>query len=426
MEPQPIYLLEITRGLISIAAWWVLFYRLHRPPTKLRRIVQLVSFVVCYSFWMYIPLSDTGNVILWAAMILLFALLSGDAYHSLFTALYYIGIEAAIDTIRYFFIMAILGKTFRGYTRGYYIQFNLQYLFVLGWTLVYYWIIKKRTQKLPLRFWIMAVIPPFGTSVLLTRYAEIARASLAAGVNIYLEGILMGLFLLVLNLFTIYMYIRLITYYDSHLKIQILQSQLEAYTHQSRMIESSQKQFSGIRHEIKNILFAIQVELEAQNYEGVKTRVNTLLGDLKQYEQRPYTGVPVIDAMIAYKAEKIGEHGAALLVNAELLGVSDTLAYDAASCLAIALDNAADAVAVAEKAEVCCEIRWQKNLLFIRVTNPLVKPLTYHNGELQSAKRGTEHGLGLPALRHIAEKYHGSLEIDDKDAVFTLSLLLFV
>jgi hypothetical protein len=86
-ELHPIMLFEITRGAISIAGWWVLFYKLHRPPTKLRRIIQLVSFVVGYIAFMLIPLSDTGNVILWAGMIFFFAFLSSNIEKSLFTAL---------------------------------------------------------------------------------------------------------------------------------------------------------------------------------------------------------------------------------------------------------------------------------------------------------------------------------------------------
>jgi DNA-binding CsgD family transcriptional regulator len=164
---------------------------------------------------MLIPLSEIGNTILWAAMILLFALIAGDWRNSLFTALYYIGIEAAIDTIRHFFIMYIFGKTFRGYTNAYYIQFNLQYLFVLGWAFFYYWIMKGRSACLPLRFWIMTVIPPFATTVLLTRYADVARPLLAQGTNIYIEGILFGLFLFAFNRFTFYMYFKLTLLYEA-------------------------------------------------------------------------------------------------------------------------------------------------------------------------------------------------------------------
>jgi DNA-binding CsgD family transcriptional regulator len=214
-ELHPNILLEITRAAVSIAGWFVLFFLLHPPPTRLRRGALLVSMPVCYTAFMRLPLCDTGNVVLWALIILLFALLQGKLRTSLWTALYYIGIEAAIDTLRHFFVMYFLGKTFRGYTTEYYIQFNLQYVVVLGWTLYFYWIMKKRSWKVPLRFWIMTALPPFGMAVLLTRYADSARAALATGINIYLEGILIGFFLLVLNFFTFYLYIKLSTAYEA-------------------------------------------------------------------------------------------------------------------------------------------------------------------------------------------------------------------
>jgi hypothetical protein len=429
-ELHPIMLFEITRGAVSIAGWWVLFYRLHRPPTKLRRVIQLASFVAGYIAFMLVPLNDTGNVILWAGMIFFFALLSGNIEKSLFTALYYIGIESIVDTVRSFAVRYILERAFRGYTLEYYIQFNLQYLFIFAWTLFYYRImIQQRGQKVPLRFWIMTTIPSLLTTVLLTRYADTARDLLEAGTNIYLEGVLFGFFLLVLNFFTFYMYIRLLAYYDSHLKTQALRSQLDVYTHQIQLIEGAQRQAAEIRHEIKNILFGLQVEMERQNYAEVQARLNKVVGDLKRYEQKPYTGVSVIDAMIAYKAAKIEEYGATLSVDAELLDISNTLAYDVASCLAIALDNAADAVAAQRSGGaggciVSCALWRQQNLLFIRVSNPLLTPLSYRGGELQSTKAEAGHGLGLPALRRITSQYSGEVRIDSSDGVFCLLVML--
>ncbi|MDR3301253.1 MAG: helix-turn-helix transcriptional regulator [Spirochaetaceae bacterium] len=214
-ELHPNILFEITRAAVSIGGWFVLFFLLDPPRTRLRQVALLVSMPICYTAFMIIPLSDTGNVILWTFIILLFALLQGKLRTSFWTALYYIGIEAAIDSIRHFFVMYFLAKPFRGYTPEYYIQFNLQYLVVLGWTLFYYWIMKNRSWKMPTRFWIMTALPPFGMEVLLTRYADSARAALAAGVNIYLDGILIGLFLLVLNFFTFYLYIKLSTAYEA-------------------------------------------------------------------------------------------------------------------------------------------------------------------------------------------------------------------
>jgi nitrogen fixation/metabolism regulation signal transduction histidine kinase len=145
--------------------------------------------------------------------------------------------------------------------------------------------------------------------------------------------------------------------------------------------------------------------------------------------------------MIAYKAEKIKEYGATLSVGAELLDIDDTLARDIASCLAITLDNAADAANVAREAQniqdeksapdspgflfaVRADLWQQKNLLFIRVNNPLVTRLSYRDGELQSTKREAGHGLGLSALRRITEQYSGEVKIDDHDGIFSLRVML--
>jgi hypothetical protein len=443
--------LEMLRGLLTCAGWWLLFYRLHRPVSKLRRIALLVSIPACYLFWRLIPLDDIGNASLWAGMIILFALLCGDLQESLFTAVYYIGIEQCIDVIRSFIGFYTTGEGFRRYTPSYYLQFNLEYLVVLGWAFFYYWVMKNRPGKLPLRFWILAIIPPFGSTVLLTRFSEKAYMVLNLGIiNIYLEGILIGLFLFALNLFTFYMYVRLLSYYESHLQTQVLQGQLDAYAHRAATIEAFQRQIGEMRHELKNLLFTLKIDMEQQNYEGVNNRVRNLLGDLKLAEPEHYTGNALIDAVISYKAAQIRELGAVFSVQADLPDIeapggglaeafNGALAYDIASIMGITLDNVMDAVVSMEASgllhaaddtaappAVHCAIQKQKNLLLIKLTNPLPRPLRYKNGEIQSTKTESDHGLGLSALRRIVQKYSGDVTITDSGNVFCLSVMVFV
>jgi sensor histidine kinase regulating citrate/malate metabolism len=189
---------------------------------------------------------------------------------------------------------------------------------------------------------------------------------------------------------------------------------------------------------MKNLLFALQIELDRGNSDSAKTRIAALLGELKRYEQKPYTTVPVIDAMISYKGERLREYGAEFSVSAEPLYVDDPLAYDIASLLAIALDNAGDAALSSALAEgrqgdkpaepprftVRLVISRRKNLVFIQLSNPLARPLVYRNGEPQSTKEEPGHGLGLPALRRIVERRSGEARISDKDGLFSLEVML--
>jgi len=65
-EYQPQILWELTRAAVCIAAWWVLFYRLHRPAALWRRITLLVA-----------------NAVSWAVITVVFAFICGDLRRSL-------------------------------------------------------------------------------------------------------------------------------------------------------------------------------------------------------------------------------------------------------------------------------------------------------------------------------------------------------
>ncbi|MDR3171937.1 MAG: GHKL domain-containing protein [Treponema sp.] len=439
-ELQPNMFLEITRGLITIAGWWVLFYKLHRPPTRVRRIALLVSLPALYFFWRFYVFEGisifgiyppTFYAVFWSLIILFFALLVGDWRSSLFTAIFYIGVEQIIDVTRMCAYGSITGGWPQSVSLERYVMFNLQYLFVLGWTVFYYWILKKRKIRIAIRNALMTLAPPIAMFLLLTHFDEIALPLLEQGDNIYSIGFMVGLIFFVSHHLSFYFYVRQLKMFDLQMQSQTLQSQLESQIRQNQLIEGAQKQAAEIRHEMKNLIFALQIELKQQNYEGIETRLNALAGELKHYELKPYTAVPVIDAMLSYKGEMLREHGAVFTVTADPLDIGNALAYDLTSLLAIALDNAIDAIAFGAMKDapvrgalVSLKIGRWKNMVFIQVTNPLTKSLKYRNGELQSTKDDPGHGLGLLALRRIVERYSGEVKISDKDGMFSLEVML--
>lgn len=62
--------------------------------------------------------------------------------------------------------------------------------------------------------------------------------------------------------------------------------------------------------------------------------------------------------------------------------------------------------------------------LFLSITNPYHGPLKQSaNGRFQTTKKKGS-GLGLHSVRTITERYHGVLEIDPKDNIFCVSVML--
>jgi DNA-binding CsgD family transcriptional regulator len=220
---------EILRGIEIIAGWWFLFYKLNTPPTKVRRIALLAWFFAGYLFWYLLPIdvwfdegtalggimsANTANEILWVAILLSFALICGNLRTSVFSAVWYVGVEQTLDVMRYFINRAVNDGV---YVRNY-PQFNLQYLLILGWAYFYYFYRRKYVDQPPLSFQILTAFAPIGALLLLTKYSDTVGLmdianSLKAG--LFTDGILLGFFILAINLIMFYLYIRLFFAYEA-------------------------------------------------------------------------------------------------------------------------------------------------------------------------------------------------------------------
>jgi len=213
---QPLVQWEITRAVVSIAAWWVLFYRLHRPAALWRKITLLIAMPAAYIFWRLVPWETIALIISWAAITMIFAFICGDLRRSLFTAFFYIGMEMSIDLTR----SALTALLFNGFLPRYslarYLQLNLQYLVVFGLCCWYYIIMRRYSGKLPLSSWLLIIFPPMILYAVLTYFTYVADPLLEQQyINIYGPGFCFGLFSVLLNFGILYLYIRQLAITDA-------------------------------------------------------------------------------------------------------------------------------------------------------------------------------------------------------------------
>jgi DNA-binding CsgD family transcriptional regulator len=214
---------EITRAVVSIAAWWVLFYRLHRPEALWRRIVLLVAMPAAYLFWILMPMNIAANAISWAAITVVFAFICGDLRRSLFTAFFYIGMEMSIDCTRSSMIAIIFGRFFTRYSPAQYLQYNLQYLFVFAVACFYYTVMMRYRGKPKVSSWLLCILPPLILWAVLTYFVHVATPLLEKqGINIYGPVFCFGLSSILLNMGILYLYIRQTIIIDAqHLTIDV-------------------------------------------------------------------------------------------------------------------------------------------------------------------------------------------------------------
>lgn len=103
------------------------------------------------------------------------------------------------------------------------------------------------------------------------------------------------------------------------------------------------------------------------------------------------------------------------------LSVTDT---DLAALLGNALDNAIEGVQNAAAKKITLRCRVDKGLLMLRLENPVGGEV---NPDLSTTKRDkTSHGFGLPGMREIARRYHGTLDANVENGQFLLIVCLMV
>ena len=171
---------------------------------------------------------------------------------------------------------------------------------------------------------------------------------------------------------------------------------------------------------------------EVKNYYAVRGRLSDYRAitpeKLAYYDAVVETGNEVLDTILSEKSLNCEHRHIRLscIVDASHLDFMSTL--DIYALLGNALDNAIENVSRyrdEEKRVISLNIKAVGDFLSIQTNNYCEDQPKVRGGLPVSTKRDREyHGFGLKSMRHIAEKYGGSLAVSVEDHVFTLQILL--
>lgn len=91
------------------------------------------------------------------------------------------------------------------------------------------------------------------------------------------------------------------------------------------------------------------------------------------------------------------------------------------------LDNAITAASQkTEGAFISVQVSYEKGMLFITVENSYSGKLREWNGHFLTTKSNREqHGYGLHNIKKVLEPYHGIMEFEHTDHVFTVNIVMY-
>lgn len=237
-----------------------------------------------------------------------------------------------------------------------------------------------------------------------------------------------GLSLLCLNVFSFYLINHIIklqrVYYDS----QLLEQQCDAYKQQVNLLMVSEKNFASLKHDMNNHLLALYRMADNEESLRIKSYLNELTENMKPGHQYVSTGNDIIDGILNSKFS----------IAANDLGVIPDFDVDISGELGIAesdlcvimgnlLDNSLDALrACSDERKLVVAMNEDCDLICIKVSNTYNGHIDHINGRFFSTKSDNDmHGIGLRNIKHCVDKYHGQMDINYTDNVFSVKIILY-
>ena len=189
-------------------------------------------------------------------------------------------------------------------------------------------------------------------------------------------------------------------------------------------LQQQERQVRQLRHDMRNHLTVVQGLLERGDTQGAVGYLEQMAGSQALQGVRRFCENESANVVLSAKAEAMEQAGITADFAVSLpkdLPVADT---DLVALLGNALDNAIEGVQNAAVKKITLQCRVDKGLLMLRLENPVGGEV---NPDLSTTKADKfSHGFGIPGMREIAERYHGTLDADVKDGCFILFICLMI
>ena len=192
-------------------------------------------------------------------------------------------------------------------------------------------------------------------------------------------------------------------------------------------INEKYNEIRSLKHDMNNHLSAVLLMLNAGQNDEAKRYIEELTGVTTKVSDIKKTGIKALALLIRNKQSQSENEKTDLKISiSDELDSSKISEYEICSLFANIIDNAIEAVRKLEedKRWIRLNVRRQMDLICIFCENPYASVRKENNTFISTKKDSKNHGIGLKQVQHIAEKHGGAVEIDDKDEVFRISVIM--
>ena len=213
---------------------------------------------------------------------------------------------------------------------------------------------------------------------------------------------------------------------DTYEKI-LLKKENQYYESQLKNIEQTAVTWKKLRHDLKNHFIVLKGMLDSGEEEKAKAYLDDFIQNEFGNKQEVQSGNTAIDSILNYKMMEAEQHSVVFDLDVQIPEQMAVSSQVMSVILGNAIDNAIEAARETEERRVSVILQYMKGRLLIQISNPYIGELHLGAaGEYLTGKVEKEdHGFGLKSIRDTVEKAGGVMNIEGKEGMFILTVLLY-
>lgn len=202
--------------------------------------------------------------------------------------------------------------------------------------------------------------------------------------------------------------------------------QSELIEKQVREIQNMYKQVRGWRHDYRNHIQNMKIQLAQGNYAELDSYLDSLADDLNTVDTVIKTGNIMADAILNSKLSVAEKLNIRLNVKANIPNNIPLSDVELCALLGNLLDNAAEACAKLPESErfMRIYIGCLKNQLYMSVQNSAEDVKKVAGRYLSTKQSEGEHGYGIFRIDRVAKKYGGYVNRQNEEGVFATEIMV--
>lgn len=271
--------------------------------------------------------------------------------------------------------------------------------------------------------WLL-IISAFLISTLSFGVIQVAlnEAKLSEATTLMLLICEIGLF--ALNIISLHITISLNKINRTAEELKLKEQQFKHDVQYAESVRGQYQEIRRIRHDIKQHLSTVSGLQFEGRYDEAQKYISEITNEIEQIEMFMDVGNDFLNAILNSKLSIAKSKGIEVLCNfsGKIEYINE---YDLCNLIGNVLDNAIEAAEKVRGAVVEVSLFSDKHKLMLTVSNSILQSVLSVNSELKTTKDEHElHGLGIKAIRTIADKYDGIVDFYEENLTFFCRVVL--